>query len=54
MERELAFLELSGRLRERLNEQRLAIELLGRREKLLLDRLYAARRGGTYNPDGSG
>ena len=46
MERELAFLELAGRLREKLNEQRLALELLKRREAMLLDRLYASRRGG--------
>ncbi|KAL3926752.1 MAG: hypothetical protein SGPRY_003155 [Prymnesium sp.] len=44
MERELAFLELAGRLRERLHEQRLALELLKRRESMLLDSLSASRR----------
>lgn len=43
MERELAYLELAGRLRTRLNEQRLALELTSRREKVLLDRLFSTR-----------
>ena len=39
MERELAFLELANRLRERLGEQRLADALLRKRERALRDRL---------------
>jgi curved DNA-binding protein CbpA len=44
MERELAFLELGARLRERLDEQRTAIGLLRRREAMLLERLATWRR----------
>ena len=39
MERELAFLELANRLRERLGEQREALALLRKRERAIQDRL---------------
>ena len=45
MERELAFLELANRLRDRLGEQRLALQQLDRRQRALTDRLSTLRTG---------
>ena len=46
MERELAFLELANRLRERLGEQRAAAVRLRRREKAIVARLAALTEPG--------
>ena len=46
MERELAFLELSNRLRTRLGEQRQMAAALKAREKALVTRLATLRDGG--------
>ena len=45
MERELGFLEMAARVRQRLGEQRTALELLKRREVMLLERLATWKRG---------
>ena len=46
MERELAFLELANRLRERLGEQRTAVALLRKRERAIEQRLVLLKEDG--------
>ena len=45
MERELAFLELANRLRDRLSDQRLALQQLGVRKHALAERLTTLSDG---------
>ena len=47
MERELAFLELANRLRERLGDQRLALQQLKERQAALMQRLATLKETGT-------